>query len=283
MSGWVFYPRALARQKLSLSGHAPIERSGRRPDRRPVVSFTTRSRYDGGDVSQISEMAIRHGRVRHGNTSHGQQGRGIVRGHPMKRAIVAASTGILLSAAGLGSWQTQMGKTDTTPMHAIAERYVKTVLALGQHDKDYVDAYYGPTGVEAGVGRRESQSRRDCRAGTRRPRGSRQDRGRERRDGSSSPSIPRPAARGTRGPSPNHQRANGCRSTRSPRRSTTRSRRRILTRTSSRSSTRSRSGSPVSGSLVDALRRVAAAVRHPTREARRRVSNAPSRRAASGR
>ncbi len=63
----------------------------------------------------------------------------------MKRAIVAASTGILLSAAGLGSWQTQMGKTDTTPMHAIAERYVKTVLALGQHDKDYVDAYYGPT------------------------------------------------------------------------------------------------------------------------------------------
>jgi len=29
-------------------------------------------------------------------------------------------------------------------MNALAERYVKTVLALGQHDRDYVDAYYGP-------------------------------------------------------------------------------------------------------------------------------------------
>ena len=26
----------------------------------------------------------------------------------------------------------------------IAERYVKLVLALGEHDADYVDAYYGP-------------------------------------------------------------------------------------------------------------------------------------------
>jgi len=30
------------------------------------------------------------------------------------------------------------------PISAIAERYVKLVLALGQHDADYVDAYYGP-------------------------------------------------------------------------------------------------------------------------------------------
>ena len=29
-------------------------------------------------------------------------------------------------------------------MDGIAERYVKLVLALGQHDPDYVDAYYGP-------------------------------------------------------------------------------------------------------------------------------------------
>ena len=29
-------------------------------------------------------------------------------------------------------------------MNAIAERYVHLVLALGQHDPDYVDAYYGP-------------------------------------------------------------------------------------------------------------------------------------------
>ena len=29
-------------------------------------------------------------------------------------------------------------------MGTIAEQYVKLVLALGQHDADYVDAYYGP-------------------------------------------------------------------------------------------------------------------------------------------
>ena len=30
------------------------------------------------------------------------------------------------------------------PMDSLAERYVRLVLALGQHDRDYVDAYYGP-------------------------------------------------------------------------------------------------------------------------------------------
>jgi hypothetical protein len=30
------------------------------------------------------------------------------------------------------------------PMNRTAERYVKLVLAVGQHDADYVDAYYGP-------------------------------------------------------------------------------------------------------------------------------------------
>jgi hypothetical protein len=35
------------------------------------------------------------------------------------------------------------------PMNDIAERYVKLVLALGQHDPDYVDAYYGPSDWKA--------------------------------------------------------------------------------------------------------------------------------------
>src|SRR4249919_2562142 len=30
------------------------------------------------------------------------------------------------------------------PMNTIADRYVKLVLAVGQHDADYVDAFYGP-------------------------------------------------------------------------------------------------------------------------------------------
>src|SRR5688572_18482753 len=29
-------------------------------------------------------------------------------------------------------------------MHSMAESYVKLALAVGQHDSDYVDAYYGP-------------------------------------------------------------------------------------------------------------------------------------------
>src|SRR5918992_1203506 len=33
---------------------------------------------------------------------------------------------------------------ETDGMNALAERYVKLVLAMGQHDADYVDAFYGP-------------------------------------------------------------------------------------------------------------------------------------------
>src|SRR5215207_10285802 len=32
----------------------------------------------------------------------------------------------------------------STSMHTIAEQYVRLVLAVGLHDPDYVDAYYGP-------------------------------------------------------------------------------------------------------------------------------------------
>ncbi len=38
----------------------------------------------------------------------------------------------------------------------MAERYVKLVLALGQHDADYVDAYYGPPEWKADVERRKA-------------------------------------------------------------------------------------------------------------------------------
>jgi hypothetical protein len=64
-------------------------------------------------------------------------------------AVVAA-----LVATGLGGCSSQRGPAGTaaaeaTPgesnsMRVLAERYVKLVLAVGQHDADYVDAYYGP-------------------------------------------------------------------------------------------------------------------------------------------
>src|SRR5262245_41286179 len=36
------------------------------------------------------------------------------------------------------------GPSPAADMNAIAQSYVKLVLELGEHDADYVDAYYGP-------------------------------------------------------------------------------------------------------------------------------------------
>ena len=43
-----------------------------------------------------------------------------------------------------------------SPMNTIAERYVKLVLAVGQHDADYVDAFYGPADWKADAERRKT-------------------------------------------------------------------------------------------------------------------------------
>ncbi len=54
--------------------------------------------------------------------------------------FAAAAGCVVLALTALSSAQP---KPNTT-MNGLAERYVKIVLALGQHDKDFVDAYYGP-------------------------------------------------------------------------------------------------------------------------------------------
>lgn len=51
-------------------------------------------------------------------------------------------TGFVLLAAVAGAGVTGAAQAD--PWRSLAERYVRLVLALGQHDPDYVDAYYGP-------------------------------------------------------------------------------------------------------------------------------------------
>jgi len=55
---------------------------------------------------------------------------------------------------GLEMWAASLGlcamclaatlRAQGTTMNTLAERYVRLVLAVGQHDRDYVDAYYGP-------------------------------------------------------------------------------------------------------------------------------------------
>jgi hypothetical protein len=59
----------------------------------------------------------------------------------MKFFAMAALAGLAASAAVLPGQR----PGDSNAMNDLAERYVKTVLALGQHDADYVDAYYGPS------------------------------------------------------------------------------------------------------------------------------------------
>jgi hypothetical protein len=51
--------------------------------------------------------------------------------------------GVAVLAAVLGVLAVQL-RSNHDVLTPIAERYVKLVLALGQHDPDYVDAYYGP-------------------------------------------------------------------------------------------------------------------------------------------
>jgi len=53
--------------------------------------------------------------------------------------------GVALVCSGAWAVTTEaQGGPGADPWRGIAERYVKLVLAIGQHDADYVDAFYGP-------------------------------------------------------------------------------------------------------------------------------------------
>jgi hypothetical protein len=62
----------------------------------------------------------------------------------VRRLLFAAAVVTVQAAcfAGVGN----EGRAEGDSMNQTAERYVRLVLALGQHDADYVDAYYGPPG-----------------------------------------------------------------------------------------------------------------------------------------
>jgi hypothetical protein len=57
-------------------------------------------------------------------------------------ATAPASAGAV--AAPIATTPAGRGAEDPKPMNSIAESYVKLVLAVGQHDANYVDAFYGP-------------------------------------------------------------------------------------------------------------------------------------------
>ena len=74
------------------------------------------------------------------------------------RLLIVAACCVVSAAAVSTSWQRQTpaagpaAKTKTGAMDEVAEGYVKLVLALGQHDADYVDAYYGPPAWKTAAG-----------------------------------------------------------------------------------------------------------------------------------
>ncbi|HZO20696.1 MAG TPA: hypothetical protein VFB46_17030 [Gemmatimonadaceae bacterium] len=63
---------------------------------------------------------------------------------------VPTKVGLLVAGAALASsCATTRVPASEQRMNAIAESYVKLVLAVGQHDPNYVDAYYGPPAWKA--------------------------------------------------------------------------------------------------------------------------------------
>ena len=64
----------------------------------------------------------------------------------MKSVVLAACClcGAVALTAEMEGQAPKPPATQGSSMDTIAEQYVKLVLAMGQHDADYVDAYYGP-------------------------------------------------------------------------------------------------------------------------------------------
>ena len=63
------------------------------------------------------------------------------------RTATIAALVVALTVAGLAQQRRATGGTDA--MSEISREYIRLVLAMGEHDKDYVDAYYGPEEVKA--------------------------------------------------------------------------------------------------------------------------------------
>jgi hypothetical protein len=67
-----------------------------------------------------------------------------------------AGLGALMAGVALSARQAAPPVGSSTPMNTIAEQYVKLVLAVGQHDADYVDSYFGPAEWKADAERRKT-------------------------------------------------------------------------------------------------------------------------------
>jgi hypothetical protein len=75
--------------------------------------------------------------------------------HPLPRTALALACGLAACTpsppAGDGAVTAAAAAPNPSAMDQVAESYVKLALALGAHDPDYVDAYYGPKAWRDGV------------------------------------------------------------------------------------------------------------------------------------
>jgi hypothetical protein len=62
----------------------------------------------------------------------------------LRRVVTALVLLLVAVAVAVYVWVLALQPESGTDLDALSERYVRLVLALGQHDPDYIDAYYGP-------------------------------------------------------------------------------------------------------------------------------------------
>ena len=58
--------------------------------------------------------------------------------------VIVLSTAVAVPLSTAAATTQRGAPANTDPMATISREYVRLVLALGKHDRDYVDAYYGP-------------------------------------------------------------------------------------------------------------------------------------------
>jgi hypothetical protein len=66
----------------------------------------------------------------------------------MTRMVAAMAVLVTAFTFGTNAQQRRATAGTTDPMSQISQEYVRLVLAMGAHDKDYVDAYYGPADLK---------------------------------------------------------------------------------------------------------------------------------------
>lgn len=64
------------------------------------------------------------------------------------RLRVGAAALLAITLSGAGRYGPRLLLAQTNTMNTLGERYVRLVLSMGQHDQDYVDAYYGPPALK---------------------------------------------------------------------------------------------------------------------------------------